>query len=192
MPLREFPQEFMRKRLMDLIVSAVGLVALLPVLAAIAIAVVVDSGRPVLFSQLRVGLRGRPFRIWKFRSMAAGHVTRVGRVLRASKLDELPQFWNVLRGEMSLVGPRPELPMFVARFPGRYAALLQVRPGLTDPASIAYRHEEIILQGVANPEDFYVASILPEKIELSERYLSQRSILKDVGILMKTARRLFP
>ena len=181
----------MGKRMMDFVMSAVGLVLLAPVLAVIALAVVVDSGRPVLFSQMRVGLLGRPFRIWKFRSMCAGRVTRVGFPLRASKLDELPQLWNVLRGEMSLVGPRPELPIFVARYPERYETLLRARPGLTDPASLAYRHEERLLKSVANPEDYYVASILPEKMELSESYLRRRSMLKDVGVLLKTARRLF-
>jgi lipopolysaccharide/colanic/teichoic acid biosynthesis glycosyltransferase len=175
---------------MDFAVSAVGLVALLPVMAAVAFAVAIDSGRPVLFSQIRVGRHGRPFRIWKFRSMDAGRVTRVGRILRASKLDELPQLWNVLRGEMSLVGPRPELPKFVARFPERYRILLRARPGLTDPASLAYRHEERSLKSAASPEDYYVTSILPAKMELSERYLRERTMLKDVGVLVKTARRL--
>ena len=101
-----------------------------------------------------------------------------------------PQLWNVLRGEMSLVGPRPELPTFVQRFAEEYARLLAVRPGLTDPASLAYRHEARILEQVRDPENYYVASILPAKIRISQRYLRQRSLGKDIAILMQTVRRL--
>ncbi len=181
----------MAKRLMDIVVSAAALVILAPVLAAIAVAVVVSSGMPVLFSQIRVGRQGKPFRIWKFRTMDAGRVTSIGRLLRVSKLDELPQLWNVMRGDMSLVGPRPELPVWVARFHERYGKLLTVRPGLTDPASLTFRHEERILRAVRNPEAYYADSILPEKIRLSEGYLQQRNLVRDMGILLKTAGVLF-
>jgi lipopolysaccharide/colanic/teichoic acid biosynthesis glycosyltransferase len=152
----------------------------------------------VLFRQVRVGWRGRTFRILKLRTMrqatvgpevtAGGdaRVTHVGRVLRRFKLDELPQLWNVLVGDMSLVGPRPEVPRYVQRFPEAYARILGVRPGITDFAAIAYRDEESILAASSDPEATYVEVVLPAKIALYHRYLAERSLLTDLRLLART------
>ncbi len=158
----------MMKRGLDVVVAGAGLLALSPVLAVIAILIKLDSPGRVLFTQVRVGRRFHPFVIYKFRTMRAGgglerpitigndrRITRVGRVLRHTKLDEIPQLYNVLKGDMSLVGPRPELPQFVERFRSEYAEILEARPGLTDLASIAYRHEAAQLAAAADPEAEY-------------------------------------
>ncbi len=150
------------KRSLDFSASLVAVAILAPLLALLALVVFLSSGPPVLFAQKRVGRDGRPFRLLKFRTMrtdagpgpaitASGdaRVTRIGRVLRATKLDELPQLINVLRGDMSLVGPRPEVPRYVARYDDRQRGVLRVRPGLTDPASVHFRDEEQLLGAVA-------------------------------------------
>lgn len=180
-----------------------GLVLLAPLLAAIALAVKVDSPGPVFFRQERVGRHFRRFRLLKFRTMVAGaeggpaltagddpRVTRAGRLLRRFKLDELPQLVNVLRGEMSLVGPRPELPCYVERFRRDYEELLSVRPGLTDPASIKYADEAELLGRAADAEAEYLREVLPDKIALAKAYVRERSLLSDLGILWRTAARL--
>src|SRR5262249_55066954 len=152
-----------------------------PVLAVAALAVRVDSPGPILFKQQRIGRNFRPFWMYKFRTMvvdapkrggpltagADPRITRVGRWLRKSKIDELPQLVNVLVGDMSLVGPRPEVPKFVELFRDDYAYVLTVRPGLTDPASVKYRDEAALLAGSSDPEREYVERILPDKIALS-------------------------
>jgi lipopolysaccharide/colanic/teichoic acid biosynthesis glycosyltransferase len=188
------------KRLIDVGLSGVALVVLSPLFLAIAIAVTVDSGFPVFFSQTRVGARFRPFRIWKFRTMLQGlggppitaagdpRITRVGHFLRDSKLNELPQLWNVLKGDMSLVGPRPELPEFVELFHDRYEQLLTIRPGLTDLASIEFRDEERRLAQVASPLEVYRLHILPEKLGLADEYCAKRSFYLDMEILARTVR----
>jgi lipopolysaccharide/colanic/teichoic acid biosynthesis glycosyltransferase len=186
------------KRAFDAVVSGCALVLLCPFLVFVALAVLVDSGWPVFFPQERVGRRFRPFRIWKFRTMVARadgppvtvlgdtRITRVGRVLRAWKLDELPQLWNVLCGDMSLVGPRPELPMYVEMFRVRFAPVLELRPGMTDSASIAYRSEERMLSAAADPLAEYTKSILPAKLALAEEYVRTRSFTGDLAILVRT------
>jgi lipopolysaccharide/colanic/teichoic acid biosynthesis glycosyltransferase len=191
------------KRLIDIAVSLGVLITFAPLLLLIAAAVVAGSGRPMLFSQVRLGRGFRRFRIYKFRTMHAGHsgagitvggdarITRVGRFLRASKLDELPQFWNVLRGEMSLVGPRPEVPEYVDRFRDRYRRILTVRPGITDLASLRYRNEERILALSRNPMLTYVEEILPAKLDLAEEYLRRRSLRLDLSILIRTVQAAF-
>jgi len=188
----------MCKRTFDLAGSLFLLLALAPLMALIAIAIWLDSGRPIFFSQLRVGRHFRRFRIWKFRSMrsqaagsritAAGdrRVTRIGRILRTAKLDELPQLFNVLRGDMSLVGPRPEVPEYVEMFRERYTRILGVRPGITDLASLIYRHEEAILGGVPDAEREYISHLLPKKLDLAEEYLQRRSAWLDLSILLRT------
>jgi lipopolysaccharide/colanic/teichoic acid biosynthesis glycosyltransferase len=188
------------KRLFDVVVSASALLLLSPLLAAVALAVAIDSGRPVCFTQERVGRRFRRFRMWKFRTMSAGvagppitlagdpRITRAGRFPRASKLDELPQLWNVLRGDMSLVGPRPELPRYVEMFRERYVPLLELRPGMTDTASIRYRDEERVLAAAADPLAEYAERVLPNKIALAEEYVRTRSFTRDLGILLRTLR----
>ena len=194
------------KRIFDFVVAGAGFLVLSPVLVVIALAVAVSSPGPVLFRQQRVGLHGRPFEILKFRTMAnapegtgplvtaAGdrRITPVGRVLRAAKLDELPQLWNVVRGDMSLVGPRPEVAKYVALYPpGVAEKVLSVRPGITDEASIRYRDEAGILALAEDPERAYVEEVLPRKLEIYLRYAERHSLAGDLGILFRTLASLF-
>jgi len=182
----------------DRVAAAIGLLLCSPLLAAIAALVLLDDGRPILFSQMRVGRNGRLFAIWKFRSMwnrlegsrltAGGdpRVTRVGRFLRKYKLDELPQLWNVLTGDMGLVGPRPEVPEFVDLGDCRWQAVLGVRPGLTDLATLLYRNEEQILARYGDVERAYRENVLPSKLALNLEYLSKRSFIRDLKLLVLT------
>jgi lipopolysaccharide/colanic/teichoic acid biosynthesis glycosyltransferase len=188
------------KRCFDFAVALIGLIGLSPIFVLTAIAVRCDSRGPIFFLQQRVGRGFRSFWICKFRTMVvdapkrglqitAGEdprITRVGRFLRKWKLDELPQLWNVLRGEMSLVGPRPEVPRYVEMFREDYACVLSVRPGITDPASLKYRDEAALLAQSQNPEETYVRQILPEKITLSKQYVAQASLLGDVVLIWQT------
>jgi len=186
------------KRCVDIALSSLAVILLSPVLAGVALAVWLDSGSPVLFRQERVGLGFRRFHILKFRTMlvadgplvtvAGDHrITRVGKLLRLAKLDELPQLWNVLRGEMSLVGPRPEVPKYVELFRERYRTVLTVRPGITDLASVHFRNEEEALSRSAEPLREYTERILPAKLCLAEEYVRTRSIAGDFFILFWTA-----
>ncbi len=192
------------RRVLDVVVSAGLLIALVPLLAVIAVLVKATSPGPVLFVQERVGRDRRPFGLLKFRTMvvnAAEHgsavtigrdprITQVGLALRRAKLDELPQFWNVLRGEMSLVGPRPEVPKYVAHYTPEQARVLAVRPGITDPASLAYHDEASLLAQFADPERAYLQSVLPQKLSMSLAYLERRSMWSDLGVLVRTALQL--
>lgn len=191
------------KRLFDILASFTALVLLSPLLVGIGLAVIASSGRPALFRHRRVGLNGVPFDVYKFRTMSpsggAGaavtastdqRITRIGGVLRRFKLDELPQLWNVLRGDMSVVGPRPEVDRYVDEYPVEFALLHQVRPGITDPASLEFRNEEELLGEVDEPEEFYIAEILPKKIALSLAYVENQSLLGDLGLIAATARAL--
>lgn len=187
------------KRVVDVAVAALGLLLTWPLLAVVGLAVRLDSPGPALFRQVRIGLHGEPFRIHKFRSMrldtagpllsAAGdpRVTRVGLFLRRHKLDELPQLIDVLAGRMSLVGPRPELPEYVEQWPtASRAIILSVRPGITDPASIALRHEADELSAADDPESFYVDTLLPRKVEMYVDYVRRRSLRGDVLVIGRT------
>ena len=186
------------KRCMDIALSFLGLVLLSPILTAIALAVWLDSGSPVLFRQERVGLGFRRFQILKFRTMrvenagpsvtVAGdnRITRVGNFLRHTKLDELPQLWNVLRADLSLVGPRPEVPKYVELFTERYRTVLMVRPGITDLASIRFRNEEQILSRSAEPLREYAERVLPAKLALAEEYVRTHTFVGDISILFRT------
>ncbi len=190
----------MTKRFFDVVVSLAGLIVLSPLLAIVAVLIKCTSTGPVLFRQERVGRRFQPFRINKFRTMvadAARHgpqitsgadprITRVGRLLRKSKIDELPQLINVLVGDMSFVGPRPELAKYVAMFRGDYEEILSVRPGITDLASLKYRDEAALLGQAADPEAAYVSRILPDKIALAKEYIRRRSFWFDVSLIVKT------
>jgi lipopolysaccharide/colanic/teichoic acid biosynthesis glycosyltransferase len=190
------------RRLVDIVVSAVALVLLAPALAVVGIAVVVESGRPVFFRQQRVGRGGRLFSLYKFRTMradagtgpqvtAAGdtRITRVGARLRSTKLDELPQLWNVLKGDMSLVGPRPEVPRYVELWPAADRGLiLSVRPGITDPASTLYRREAELLAAQPDPEGYYRTVVLPDKVRIYCDYVRGRSGAADVRLLLETVR----
>lgn len=182
----------------DWIVSAIGLVVLAPVLLLAAIAVFLEDGEPVLFRQHRVGRTGRLFQLLKFRSMRsqmAGRsitaaedprLTRVGRFLRKYKIDELPQLWNVLNGDMRLVGPRPEIPRFVNLNDDVWRAILVVKPGITDLASLVYRNEEEILGRAIDPEAEYRAVILPAKLALNLHYMRSRSFGRDIRLVLLT------
>lgn len=186
------------KRGLDVLASLGGLVVLSPVLLGCALAVRLDSPGPILFRQARVGLGGRPFQLLKFRSMRHGvagaavtsagdsRITRVGTVLRRTKLDELPQLLNVLRGDMSLVGPRPEVERYVRMFPEAYQRILSVRPGITDFAAIEYRDEERILAASGDPERAYIEQVLPAKIALYDKYLAERSLMTDLSLVART------
>ena len=180
----------MLKRGFDIVASGAALVALLPLMLVLAILVRLDSPGPSLFRQPRVGKCFCEFRLLKFRSMRNGNcgsevtcgqdarITRVGAFLRAFKLDELPQLWNVFCGDMSLVGPRPEVPMFVEQFRRDYEEILSVRPGITDPASIRYRSEAEILGQLTDPINYYAEVILPDKIKISKVYVRSANFLE--------------
>jgi lipopolysaccharide/colanic/teichoic acid biosynthesis glycosyltransferase len=180
-----------------------GLAGASPVLAAAALAVALTSPGPILFRHERIGRRGRRFRLLKFRTMRHGatgleisaaddvRITPVGRVLRRIKLDELPQLWNVVRGDMSLVGPRPEVPKYVDANDPLWADVLSVRPGLTDPATLRYRHEERLLASVSGDRDrHYREIVLPAKLRESVAYLRRRSWRSDLYVLFGTLRKV--
>ncbi|MEJ8574517.1 sugar transferase [Microbaculum marinum] len=191
------------KRLFDIAASFAGIVVLSPVMAAIAVAVLIDSGPPVFFSQVRIGRGGVPFRMHKFRSMRPGpglqvtaggdpRITRVGAFLRHYKLDELPQLWDILRGKMSLVGPRPEVPAMFARYPAESREkVVSVRPGITDLATLEYRHEEEILARAEDPERTYIEEIVPRKVALYLEYVDRRSFRLDLAIIRRTIKALY-
>jgi len=188
------------KRALDLAVSSVALVILSPLLVAIGCAVKLSSPGLVFFRQDRIGRRGRRFRIWKFRTMVEGapnrgptitasgdpRVTPLGGLLRRAKLDELPQLLNVWMGEMSLVGPRPEVPRYVENYSDEDRRVLAIRPGITDLASITYRDEESVLAEFPDREQAYVMVVLPRKLALAREYLGRQSLRFDLELLLRT------
>lgn len=191
-------------RSVDVAIASLGLVLGAPLWLLIALAVKLSSPGPVLFRQDRVGREGRIFQILKFRTMVFApvhtgsqltvgerdpRVTRLGSMLRRCKLDEIPQLFNVVRGDMSLVGPRPEVPQYVRMDDELHRAVLVARPGLTDPASIIFRNESAMLAGAADPDRLYRERILPAKLRLSRAYLNSRSSRSDVGIIATTLRK---
>ncbi len=191
----------MAKRLFDAIGSALALALLSPLLLVIAVLVKLDSPGPVLFRQVRIGRHGVPFRIHKFRTMQAGagglpltlggdaRITPAGQVLRRTRLDELPQLLDVLRGAMSFVGPRPEVPRYVAHWPpGLRERALAVRPGLTDPSSLAFIDEATLLARAADPEREYIDVILPDKLRRAADYADGATLASDIGVLWRTLR----
>jgi len=192
------------KRTFDIIISFCGIIVVLPLLIASAILVKVSSKGPVIYRQQRIGRNFNPFLIYKFRTMrqnsdADGNtctikgdprVTPVGRFLRKTKMDELPQLFNVITGDMSLVGPRPEVERYVQMFRSDYAEILRVRPGITDYAAIEYRDEETILAGYEDHEKAYREEILPAKIRLYRKYLENISFSTDLRILLSTVWRV--
>jgi len=187
------------KRALDLALASLGLLLLTPLLVVIALAVVLDSPGPAMYLGRRTGRGGREFHLYKFRSMTAGadrtgpgitsagdrRVTRVGHFLRRHKLDELPQLWNVVRGDMSLVGPRPEDPRYVALYTSEQRVVLSVRPGITGIASLRYRHEEELLQG-PDWETVYLTNIMPAKLSLELAYLEHANLFTDMVLLLAT------
>jgi lipopolysaccharide/colanic/teichoic acid biosynthesis glycosyltransferase len=193
------------KRLFDIISSASGLLLLSPIFLIVTILIKLDSAGPVFFRQMRVGMNFRRFWIIKFRTMenqadkkglqitAGGdkRVTRLGRLLRKGKIDELPQLFNVLRGEMSLVGPRPEVEKYVELYKEDYEEILKIRPGITDISSVIFSNEEGVLQTQSDPEWYYKHILLPEKIKLAREYMRRASFFYDMRIIFRTLYKVF-
>jgi lipopolysaccharide/colanic/teichoic acid biosynthesis glycosyltransferase len=190
----------MIKRVFDIAVSAVALLLLLPLFGLIALAIKLDSPGPVFFKQCRIGRNFRRFWIYKFRTMIAdapaqggeltvgadSRITRIGGWLRQFKLDELPQLFNIIKGDMALVGPRPEVPRYVEMFRQDYEEILKLRPGLTDLASLKYRNEATLLARADNPEAEYIAHLLPDKIRLAKEYRRRAGLLFDLRLTART------
>ncbi len=195
----------MIKRAFDIVFAALALVLLFPLLAVFAIVVATTSPGGAFFRQVRVGRGGKDFRLLKFRSMRPGseakgqltvggrdpRITRVGRLLRKTKLDELPQLWNVLVGDMSVVGPRPEVPRYVALYSPAQRAVLSVRPGITGMASLDYIDENELLAAAADPEKAYVEEVMPAKLALDLRYVQEQSLALDLRIIGVTIAKIF-
>lgn len=194
----------MAKRLFDLLLSLIGLIVLLPLFLVVALAIKLDSPGSVFFRGERVGRDGRVFCIFKFRTMVPDarrrgpgitasedtRITRVGHFLRDYKLDELPQLLNVVRGEMSLVGPRPEDPFYVKCYSPMQRNVLTVRPGITSPASLRYRHEEKLLKG-PNWEKAYIEDLMPRKLELELEYIRHHNLWTDIRLILQTLMAMF-
>jgi lipopolysaccharide/colanic/teichoic acid biosynthesis glycosyltransferase len=186
------------KRVVDLAIGVPALCAVGPVIGALAVLVRLDSPGPAFFVQTRVGRNRRPLKIFKLRSMVANssgpavtaagdsRITRVGRLLRKTKLDELPQLLNVVKGEMSLVGPRPEAERYVRHYRPEWERLLQVRPGITDLASLVFRDEEALLAGAEDRERAYIEAIMPAKLKVALEGVERSSPLYDAGIIGRT------
>ena len=188
------------KRLMDIVISGSALLVIWPVLLIVAIAIKIDDPGPVFYRQVRVGRGGKTFRIFKFRTMVVdadkkglaitvgrdNRITRMGALLRKTKLDELAQLLNVFLGDMSFVGPRPEVPKYVNMYTPYQQQVLLVRPGITDYASIAYRNENDLLAGSDDPERMYIDVIMPDKIELNMKYLREISPIADLKLIFGT------
>jgi glycosyltransferase len=190
----------MLKRTFDFLASFFGLLLLSPLILCIAVWVKCDSKGPIFYRQVRVGKDGREFKLLKFRSMRMGadraglltlgdrdpRITRSGFWLRKTKLDELPQLFNVLVGDMSLVGPRPEVPKYVALYTPEQREVLSVRPGITDTASVEMRNEAELMAQQADPEGYYVNVQIPLKIKLAKEYIAQQSLLSDLKLIVRT------
>jgi lipopolysaccharide/colanic/teichoic acid biosynthesis glycosyltransferase len=188
------------KRLYDVFLSFAGLVVLGPLFLVIAALIKLADGGKVFYRQTRIGLLERPFLICKFRTMISAaeqagpavtkdgdaRVTRIGRLLRKTKLDELPQLWNVLKGEMSLVGPRPEVPHYVERYTPEQREILRCKPGITDLASLSFRDEETLLGHADNVEEFYIQHCIPRKLKLNQEYAARANLLSDTWIILQT------
>ncbi|HQW86875.1 MAG TPA: sugar transferase [Flavobacteriales bacterium] len=193
------------KRAFDVLFAGTALLLLLPLLVLFALAVALTSPGGAFFRQVRVGRHGRPFRLLKFRSMRPGsealgqltiggrdpRITGVGRFLRRTKLDELPQLWNVLKGDMSVVGPRPEVPRYVALYTPEQQVVLSIRPGITGMASLDYVDENELLARSSDPERAYVEEVMPAKLALDLRYVRERSFALDLRIIAATVRLIF-
>ena len=193
------------KRTFDILFSSIGLLMLLPVFLVMAVWIKADSEGPVFYRQVRVGMHGKLFRIFKFRSMRLGsdktsqitigerdsRITRSGIIIRKYKLDELPQLINVFIGDMSFVGPRPEVPKYVDLYTEAQRHVLDVRPGITDMASIKYINENELLGKANNPEDYYIHTIMPDKLSINLEYVKNNSFMDDVTIIFKTLSKIF-
>ena len=193
----------MLKRIFDITLSLFGLIILLPFMLIIAILIKIDSKGPVFFKQIRVTKNGKEFKIFKYRTMRVGsdkysqitvgkdgRITKIGSFLRKYKLDEIPQLINVLIGDMSLVGPRPEVPKYVALYTDEQKEILKVRAGITDYASIEFSDENDLLASEEDPEKAYIEKVMSRKIELNKKYLSEISILTDIKIILLTIKKI--
>ena len=188
------------KRIFDFLVSLIGIIILSPIFVIVSIAIKLDSRGEVLFLQKRVGRYGKEFNIYRFRTMVTNaekigkqitvgkdsRITRVGAFLRKFKIDELPQLFNVLKGDMSLVGPRPEVPKYVALYNEEQRHVLDVRPGITDMASLRYKDENDILGNVDNPEEYYINIIMRDKLNLNLEYIEKSNLFFDIYLIIKT------
>lgn len=194
----------MAKQAFDVCVSLAGLILLFPLFVIIMLLIKVDTRGPVFFRGLRIGQGGREFRIYKFRTMVTNaseygsgittskdpRITRVGQILRQTKLDELPQLINVVKGEMSLVGPRPEDPRYVAHYTAEQRQLLTLRPGITSPASLEYRDESALLDG-QDWETIYLTKILPHKLHIELDYAQSRTLFSDIVLILRSVCAMF-
>ncbi|MEM7162180.1 MAG: sugar transferase [Bacteroidota bacterium] len=191
------------KRVFDFLLALIGLIFLFPFMLLIALFIIIDSNGGVLFRQLRVGKDAKEFQLIKFRSMriinddnleitigADKRITRVGSIIRKFKLDELPQLWNILIGEMSFVGPRPEVPRYVKLYSEEQREVLSVRPGLTDPASLAFINESELLAESQDPVEKYIKEIMPQKLEMNLAYIRKRNFLSDLRLVLKTIQKI--
>lgn len=188
------------KRPLDVVLSSLGLLLFFPLFVIVSLCIKLDSAGPVYFRQQRIGRNGELFLLFKFRSMKVvdslaecrfhpgdeSRTTRIGKILRKSKIDELPQLYNVLRGEMSFVGPRPEVPQYRSLYVGNFANVLSLKPGITDLASIKYRNEEELLRRSPDPEQMYREVILPDKLKLGLKYKEMINIKTDLNIIIAT------
>lgn len=193
----------MAKRLSDIILSLIALILFIPLFILISLLIKFDSKGSVFYGQERVGKKRQNFRLWKFRSMRKSNsnnslitignddrITKIGAFLRKFKLDELPQLFNILKGEMAIVGPRPEVPKYIAMYKQEQLRVLTVKPGLTDYASLEYFNESEILEKYENPEKAYIEIIMPAKLDLNLKYIDNKMVGKDLMIILKTIRRI--
>ncbi|MCT7500221.1 sugar transferase [Aliarcobacter cryaerophilus] len=188
------------KRILDIVATLIGGIILLPLIIVIVIWIKTTSKGPLFYIQKRVGLNFKEFNLYKFRSMIINadkvgpsvtsgddpRITQIGKILRKTKIDELPQLINVLKGDMSLVGPRPEVMKFVEQKKEEYKKILTIKPGITDNAAIEYRNEETIMEQYENKEKAYIDIVLPEKIKLYNEYISNISFIGDLKLILKT------
>lgn len=189
------------KRVFDFIMALIGLIVLLPVIIIVGITIKITSPGKVLFSQRRLTQGMREFNIYKFRSMSnnearekgavqikgnSSEITPIGKFMRKTKIDEIPQLWNILKGDMSFIGPRPELPRRLHHYDGRQRGIFTVRSGISSPASIVFSDEEYLMNQVKDPEEFYIKEIMPYKIELNLYYVKTRSFFGDIWLILAT------
>ncbi|MCX0357144.1 sugar transferase [Clostridium perfringens] len=193
------------KRMFDLFFSLIGIIITIPILILVSIMVKLTSKGPIIFKQERVGKNKKIFYIYKFRTMTDcddkasdrqvtvindQRITRIGRILRKYKIDELPQLYNVLKGDMSFVGPRPEVKKYVKFYEEEYDEILKIKPGITDLASIEYIDENTIISKYSDPEKIYIEEVLPKKLMLNKRYIEEMSIKNDILLILKTIKKI--
>lgn len=193
------------KKMFDLFFSLIGIIITIPILILVSIMVKLTSKGPIIFKQERVGKNKKIFYIYKFRTMTDyddkasdrqvtvindQRITRIGRILRKYKIDELPQLYNVLKGDMSFVGPRPEVKKYVKFYEEEYDEILKIKPGITDLASIEYIDENTIISKYSDPEKIYIEEVLPKKLMLNKRYIEEMSIKNDILIILKTIKKI--